>query len=152
MRVGGGFSSEVAGIKFGDGGVDVVEVEPHEPDDPLVGSYLDEAEQLDEISLGRLLPVRKGHACAHENEAFSPGCHHRRRHARQAQTGECPQVHELFVATVSDSRAHHPPAIVEGEVVAEGRRDGGPVVLPRGVPKSAHIRGLPCFLPVVPAG
>ena len=46
VRVGGGFAGEVAGVEFGEGGVDVVEVEHDARRDPLVGVDLDDAEHL----------------------------------------------------------------------------------------------------------
>ena len=53
VRVGGRFAGEVPGVEFGEGGVDVVEVERDECDDPLVGVDLDDAEHLgDEIASG----------------------------------------------------------------------------------------------------
>ena len=51
MRVGGRFAGEVSGVEFGEGGVDVVEVERDERDDPLVGVDLDDAERLGEKCL-----------------------------------------------------------------------------------------------------
>ena len=46
VRVRGRFAGEVPGVEFGEGGVDVVEVERDVCDDPLVGVDLDDAEHL----------------------------------------------------------------------------------------------------------
>ena len=58
MRVGGRFAGEVSGVEFREGGVDVVEVERDDRDDPLVGVDLDEAEPLDVECLGTLVTAR----------------------------------------------------------------------------------------------
>ena len=42
VRVGGGFTSEVSGVEFLEGGVDVVGVERYERCDPIFGVDLDE--------------------------------------------------------------------------------------------------------------
>ena len=46
VRVGGRFAGEVAGVEFGEGGVDVVEVEHDARRHPVVGVDLDDAEHL----------------------------------------------------------------------------------------------------------
>ena len=46
LRVGGCFAGEVPGFELRESGVDVVEVERDECDDPLVGVDLDYAERL----------------------------------------------------------------------------------------------------------
>ena len=44
VRVGGRFAGEVPGVEFGEGGVDVVEVEHDDRHDPSVGVDLGDAE------------------------------------------------------------------------------------------------------------
>ena len=63
VRVGGGFAGEVAGVEFRDGGVEVVEVERDDRDDPLVGVDLDDAEHIGEERLGTFVAdARIGYA------------------------------------------------------------------------------------------
>ncbi len=53
MRVGGRFAGEVPGVKFFEGGVDVVEIEWDSAHDPLVGVDLDDAEHFGADLAGR---------------------------------------------------------------------------------------------------
>ena len=55
MRVVGRFAGEVPGVKFLEGGVDVVEVEHDARRDPLVGVDLDDAEHLGAELIGLLI-------------------------------------------------------------------------------------------------
>ena len=71
MRVGGRFAGEVAGVEFGEGGVDVVEVERDARHDPVVGVDLDDAEHLGVERLGLL--GRGPSTVTTEGEAFSAG-------------------------------------------------------------------------------
>src|ERR1700727_3938238 len=68
VRVGGRFACEVSGIELGEGGVDVVNVEPDARHDPLVGLDLDDAEHLDEERLRLLVKARE--AGTSEGEAL----------------------------------------------------------------------------------
>ena len=66
VRVGGRFAGEVSGVEFGEGGVDVVEVERDARRDPLVGVDLDDAEHLGVERLGPLVSAREARTTEHE--------------------------------------------------------------------------------------
>ena len=62
-----------------------------------------------------------------EDEALPAGRNDGRRHVRGPEVGDRPHVCDLGISTVSDSGAHHPTAIVAGNVVGQYLRHGGPV-------------------------
>ena len=82
-------------------------------DDPLVGVDLDDAEHLGVERLGPLIAARE--AVTTEGEALPAGRNDGRRHVRDPEVGDRPHVRDLGISTVSDSRAHHPTAIVTGK-------------------------------------
>src|SRR5947209_10126493 len=71
VRVGGRIAGEVPGIEFLEGGVDVVGLEQHMRDDPLVGVDFDDVEYLAIESLGPSIGARPSGTT--DDQAFSPG-------------------------------------------------------------------------------
>jgi hypothetical protein len=121
----GSFAGEVSGVELRDGGIEVVDVKSDNRSDPLVGADLDDAEHICQKCFGPLIAVRE--ADTHEDEAHPAGRHDGRRQVRDPQVGDRPHVHDLGVSAMSDSRAHHPTAIVTGKVVGQYLRQGIPV-------------------------
>ena len=66
-------------------------------------------------------------ACTREDEALPAGCHDDRRHVREPDIGDRPQVYDLGISAMADPSVHHPPAIVDGEVVGQYLRERIPV-------------------------
>ena len=110
MRVGGRFAGEVSGVEFGEGGVDVVELERDEGDDSLVGVDLDDAEHIGDECLG---PLDRGPGSEDgEDKALPAGRHDGRRHVCGPQVSDRPHVRDVGIATISDTGVYHPTAIV----------------------------------------
>ena len=74
---------------------------------------------------GRLIAARE--ADTTEDEVFPADRHDGRRHVREAEVGDRPQVCDLGISTVSDARADHPTTIIAGEVVGQYLRHRIPV-------------------------
>ncbi len=69
------------------------------------------------------------------------------RDVRDPEVGDRPHVHDLGISTVSDSRAHDPPAIVVENVVGQYLRDGVPVAVPRSAPEALGHSACRVFQP-----
>src|ERR1700719_787492 len=67
VRVGGGLAGERAGVEFGDGGGEVVDVECDDRDDPVVGIDLD---YLQDIELKRLRSLVAARVATNEDKAL----------------------------------------------------------------------------------
>ena len=62
-----------------------------------------------------------------EDQSVASCCDAGGRHPRDREGGESLHVRNLRVSTVSDSGAHHPPAIVTGKVMGQDFRHGVPI-------------------------
>ena len=93
--------------------------------DPVVGVDLDDAEHFVAEGLGPLVAARG--AGTSEGEALPAGRNDCRRHVRDPEVGDRPQVGDLGISTVSDARVHHPTAIVGANVVGQYLGHGVPV-------------------------
>ena len=150
VRVGGRFAGEVAGVEFGEGGVDVVEVERDARRDPVVGVDLDDAEHLGVERLGALVAARE--ADTTESETLPAGRNDGRRYASAPDVGESPACSRSRHLDRVGSRRSRP----DGDRRWKCRRPVSPPSRPsrgpRSTSRSARQLGLPRFPAAAPDG
>ena len=140
------FAGEVSGVKFLEGGVDVLDVEQDSRRYPFVGVVLND---LKGIVLNRVA-VEARAAPMRENEAFAPGRNDVHRDVRQqSDLGGHPQVFDCSISTLPEPGIHDPAAIVATIILGKVLRHGIPVA-GREMRQEALVP--PRFPAAVPAG
>ena len=109
----------------------------------LVGVDLDDHEHLGKERFDPFVATREGNT--HEDKVAPAGRDDGRRYVCGPQLGDRPHVRDLGVSTMSDSRAHHPTAIVTRKVRRPESPPWQPSRGPRSAPGSARSLGLPRF-------
>jgi hypothetical protein len=98
MCVGGRFAGEVAGVELFERGVDVVDVEWDERNDPVVCVHFEDVKDIAQERLGSLIstPV----AGSTEGEAFSAGRNDGRRDTRDTDVSAHPHTFDDGIPTL----------------------------------------------------
>ena len=105
--------------------------------DPLVGIDLDDVEG---IVLNRP-GVTARHANSDECEAFAAGCQDAHHRHREADIDGRLRIFDVGISTMQDSGVHHPPTIVDGNVLGRSLEPRRPSRRPRCTKRSAlHAR------------
>ena len=125
MRVGGTLAREVSSVKLGNRGVEVLGVEPHTPDDPVVGTDLNEVEYLGVERRG--VSIRPKVAGTHQDQPLAADRNHRRRHVRETQIRHRVRILDRGLRTTSAARVRGSAAIVTDSVGCQHRCHRFPV-------------------------
>ena len=120
VRVGGRFAGNVARIEFGDGGVEVVEIELTSRYDPFVGVDLDDVKG---IVLNRI-GIAAGGANMCEDETLAADRHGAQHRYREADVGGRLQIFDHNISTMLILGSHDPsvidPRIFVGHELGQG--------------------------------
>ena len=123
--ISGRFASEVTSLKFGEGGVDVVDVEREARDDAVFCVNLEDVEHLD-AEFVRPHPMVPG-ADMSEGEARPAGRKGGRRNLFETHLGGRSHFRYVIIATVLDAGVHDPTTIICENVMGGQFRHRVPV-------------------------
>src|ERR1700722_9373845 len=121
--MGGRLTGEVAGVEFGKGRIDVVDVELDDSRDTAVEVGLDEAEQFSDK---RLLLLAELGAGTSEDEAV-PASRDDLNRDVSPEISDHPKVLDIGIRAAADSGAGDPPPIVAVVIVGQNRSGRAPV-------------------------
>ncbi len=116
-RMGGGFASGITRVEFGDGGVEVVDVEHEATCIPVFFVDFDNAEELHTQGIGLLIVSRK--AGTIKEDALSADRDRSRRYVLGSEVSTGSDVGDVGLPTASDADAHYPTTIVSHHVFGE---------------------------------
>ncbi len=125
LRVSGGFAGEVTSVEFGEGVVEIVEVERHDCREPLVGVDLDDLQDIIEVErLGRLLVV---HVSTLQDEALPAGGNDGRRKLLGPDLCDGLHVRDFGIPTASHTGVDNAATIVVQYILGHHFGHGVPV-------------------------
>ena len=125
FSAGGRLPGEESGIKFGEGGVELVGVERDDRNDPQVAADLNDTEHFCEKCLGPLVVTPSSGTA--EDEVLAAGSDDVRCRVADTHLGDYREFRIYGVASLSESRTHHPPTIVGGNAIGQNFSDGAPI-------------------------